>query len=449
VKAARLGSLAVLLAVWGAIGAAAQEQPETGQPAGGKPAVSLTVEQIARQAQSRNLDIRKAELAVVRARKDLAGEPELNDSSVSVSGGYRTGATGTGGWYAQSGVSLPVAPQLSVGGELSVEDEALQEELSLSVTPFSPRRQTYAEEQAYKDALVAQRYLRRSIYLQAEQAALNLLIRDMERELARLTLELELKKYELVQRRQELGEVSFQDVQDQLLDLIKARRDLFDSEQSYLSDWKALQLLFAPRERSIAVVPLAVEELLQMVKRRGSEAAESANGEPATENLESLRLELIALQKQLKATPAWRPDLNLSAGLVFPDVSPSVSMALSFSPNQLKRDERRELAEDIEIKRMEIAAESYGAELQKTLGQQSIAIAEQALESARIQRERDRVALREAELLFQQGGRTTLELEQLRLNLRRSEISSFQAAVDDYRALGEYLMLFVSGTPAE
>ena len=47
-------------------------------------------------------------------------------------------------------------------------------------------------------------------------------------------------------------------------------------------------------------------------------------------------------------------------------------------------------------------------------------------------------------ILYQQGGRTTLELEQLRLNLWRTEILSFQAAVEVYRTQGNYLMLFVT-----
>ena len=46
-------------------------------------------------------------------------------------------------------------------------------------------------------------------------------------------------------------------------------------------------------------------------------------------------------------------------------------------------------------------------------------------------------------LLFQQGKRTTLDLEQVKLNVRRSEIQSFKAAVEVYRAQSDYLMLFI------
>jgi len=416
----------------------AQDEPNT---------VSLSIEEIARRAQSRNLEILKSQRSVEQARKDLLGEPELMGSRLSVGGGYTAGVSGSGGWYGQSSLSLPMIPQLSLGGEVSVDDaRQFGEELTLSIEPFTPGRQTYAEEKSYRNAEVQERYLRQRIYFDAGQAALSLLIRDMERGLARSTVELEQKKYELVQRQQELGETSFQDVQNQLVSLITARQNFFNSEQRYLTDWKTLQLLFAPSEERIAVVPVSLDEVLELLALRSIEAARFEDAGPSSEKLENLRSELVALQTELKVTPSWRPELKLAAGVAFPDVSPSVSLSLSFSPDQLKRDEREELSADIEVKRMEIATESYTTELQKTLGEQSIGIVEEALRSTRIQKDRDGIALQEGELLYQQGRRTTLELEQLRLNLRRTEILSFQAAAEVYRAQGNYLMLFF---PAE
>ncbi len=430
--------LAVAFTALGLIRLQAQDQPNT---------VSLSIEEIARRAQSRNLEILKSRRSVEQAREDLLGEPELMGSRLSVGGGYTSGGLGPGGWYGRSSLSLPIIPQLSLGGEISV-DEAWQfgEELTLSVEPFAPGRQTYSEEKNYRNAEVRERYLRQRIYLDAEQAALKLLIRDMEGELARGTVELEQKKYELVQRQQELGEASFQDVQDQLVDFITSRQNLFNNEQRYLSDWKTLQLLFAPSEERIAALPVSLDELLELLALRSIEAARFENAEPSSEKLESLRFALVALQVELKVTRSWSPELELAASLAFPAVSPSLSLSLSFSPDQLKRDEREELAVDIEVKRMEIATEAYTVELQKTLGEQSIAIVEEALVSIQIQKDRDRIALQEAELLYQQGKRTTLELGQMRLNLRRTEILSFQAAMEVYRAQGNYLMLFV---PAE
>ena len=406
----------------------AQDQADT---------VRLSIGQIAELAQSRNLEILKAGLIVERARDDLQGEPELINSTVSVQSGYPYAGVG-------SELSLPLVPQITVGAGF-VMDRYWQtgESFSLSIEPFEPRRHTYSEEKALKLALAGEHYLERAIYLDAEQAALDLLIRDMDRQLARSAAELEQRRYELARKRQELGEASFQDVQDRLLDLLEVQEKLYDTEQRYLSDWKSLQMLFAPSERLIAVTPLSVDELLGLSAARAGEVERYRDAQPLTKRLQDLRLELAALQAEREVTPAWRPDLDLTVAAASPTFSPVFGLTFSFSPNQLKRDEREDLAEDIEVKRMEIAAERYAAGLQKMLEQQSIAIVEQALLTARTQRERDRIALREAELLFQQGKRTTLELEQLRLNLRRSEILTFQAASEVYRVMGEYLLLFL------
>jgi hypothetical protein len=409
------------------------------------PTMLLPIEEIARQVQARSLEILKATRSVERARKDLVGEPELMDSSLSISGGYN--AERTTGWSGASSLSLSLIPQLSAGASVSVNDELkLSESVSLSLKPLAPNRQTFTEEKALNNALVAERFLKHSIYLDAEQAALSLLIRERERELAYSREALEQKKYELEQRRREVGEASFQDVQDQLVELIDARQSMFNSEQLFLSSWKTLQLLITPGEEKIGVQPLSAEELLQWIEARKLQVQDLRDEQPSTEKLEKLMIELVALQGELQATPPWRPDLSLSTSVGFPYRFPgshSVTLSFAISPNQFAGDEREELQEDIEIKRLEIAAETYAAQLQKTLGQQNIALVEQALISAQIQGERDRVALQEAELLFQQGQRTSLELEQLRLNLRRTEDLTFQAAIDLYRVLGEYLLLFV------
>ena len=410
------------------------------------PTMTLSVGEIARQVQLRNLEIFKAARAVERAREDLVGEPELMDSSLSAGGGYTTSGSGASGWYGQSSLTLRLLPQLSAGASLAVQQPGVfGESFSLTVKPLEPPRRTYSEQRALGNAVVRERYLKGWIYLDGEQAALNLLISDMERELSRATEALQQSKYELSQRQQEIGEASFQDVQDQLVDLVEARQDLFAREKGYLGDWRTLQLLFAPGKERISVAPLPIADLMSMVEQRKKLVEAFDQAEPVTEELENLRLELAALEAQLQATSAWRPELSLSTAVGFPYAYPgshSMSVALSFSPNQLGRDEREDLREDIEIKRMEIAMESSAAVLQKSLELHNIALVEEALAGARIQVERDRISLQEAELLFQQGRRTTLELEQLRLNLRRTQILTFRSAAEVYRALGVYQMLF-------
>ena len=82
---------AVLAATFIALGLVclqAQDKPNT---------VSLSIEEIARRAQSRNLEILKSQRSVEQARKDFLGEPELMGSRLSVGGGYTSGGIASGG----------------------------------------------------------------------------------------------------------------------------------------------------------------------------------------------------------------------------------------------------------------------------------------------------------------------------------------------------------------
>ncbi len=406
-----------------------------------RPTLTLTVTEIASRAQNRNLALLKASLAVDRTQADLTGEPRLLDTTSSVTAGYRER---TSGWYTGATVSVPVLPQVSIGGGVTwSEVQERGEELSVAVRPFATGRETWYEEQSYGAAVVRRDYLLRSTFLGAEKAAIALLIRDMERKLSRQTLELKQKTYDLSVRRQAAGEVSFQDVQDRQADLISARQALFTTERTRLGDWNTLQLLFAPSEQQIDVVPLTLEELLAMVDERAEAVSRHRDSEPVTEKLEILRLELAALEAELESIDGWKPDLSVSASLAFPGTTPGTALTFSFSPSETRQTDSEDLRQDIEIRKMEIATELFTAELQKALGTQSIAISEEALSSARLQVEWDTTTLREAELLFRQGTRTSLDLEQLRLNVRRDEIRTFQAAADLYEVMGTYLMLFV------
>ena len=109
----------------------------------------------------------------------------------------------------------------------------------------------------------------------------------------------------------------------------------------------------------------------------------------------------------------------------------------------MNNDAVEELENDILEKHMDISAEVFSIDLQKKLLEQSIEISKQALTSALLQMDKDNTSLLETELLFQQGRRTSLELEQVKLNVRRSEIQSFKAAAGVYKAQSDFFLLFL------
>jgi hypothetical protein len=422
-------------------------------------AEELSLAEIAQRALRENLAVARAERVLREAEADLKGEPRLKNSALSLGGDYRyTFEDGEGSLGAEAEVSLPLSPQLELEGQISGEAgdrlADMAKQVALTAYPFAPTDPRYPREKAYGLAEAALRFLRVQIALQAQQAALDLQARGMERELARRTLELEDRKSALAELRLARGEISFQDAQDQRVALSEARRRLFDSELAALRDWKTLQVLFAPGTDDVALAPLSLGELREFVAARAARLAALRRQAPSSQKLETLRLELAALRAEWGATPVFRPDTRLSAaaGRSGPasGSQPYVSLSFSFSlsPSQRRQEDRLSLQQDIAEQELVIAAEAYALELERRLGVQSIAIAEQALAAALLQQERDTLAAREAELLFQQGRRTVLERDQLGLNVERARIQCYRAAVDLYGAQGTLLLLYPESPPA-
>ena len=213
------------------------------------------------------------------------------------------------------------------------------------------------------------------------------------------------------------------------------------------------------KELEIPSIPLVLIKIIQLLDQDSSSAKQleelirgraeqvgglAATGGPSSETLENLKLELTALQDELKATPLWRPDFNLSGSVGVSDPSDySVGASISFSPDDLKDEERADLEEEIREVLVDIQVEQFDLSLQKQLAEQNIGIAEQALEAASLAQEQASLTLRETELLYRQGDRTVFELEQARLSVENAQIDSFAAAADLYRAQSELLMLYV------
>lgn len=211
-----------------------------------------------------------------------------------------------------------------------------------------------------------------------------------------------------------------------------------------LSSRKELRLLFDPDSGPVEPASLSLQELKELIHKREEQTAQVAVAQSGSQALAHLELELEALRAELKSTPLWRPDLDLSTSLGLPDPSKyNLAASLSFSPADIKNDEQEDLQEEIDEKLVDIRSEQYELSLQKQLIEQSIAIARQACEAAILAREQAALILRESQFLHKQGELTVFELEQASLSLRSAEIDSFRAAADLYQAQSELLMLYV------
>jgi hypothetical protein len=97
----------------------------------------------------------------------------------------------------------------------------------------------------------------------------------------------------------------------------------------------------------------------------------------------------------------WRPDVGLSGSVGLRDASTySLGASISFSPADIKDEEREDLNEAIDEKLVDIEVEQFDLGLQKRLIVQNISIVEQALEAASLAEEQAAPTLRESELLM-------------------------------------------------
>jgi len=407
---------------------------------------AASIGELASKASSVSPDIVKSERAVESAKRNLTDRYTLENTSISVEGGYSastTSSTDASGFIGEASLSLPILSQLSMGGNVArAMDGEISGGISLSVSPLAADPDTYTSQKAYRTAVIHNSYLKRQVYFEAEKAVLELLVADRNRTQSRDTVELEEKTYEMLKAKMALGEAALSDVQDQLAVLSDANKKLYNDELSYTSAWKALQLMF-DGETEIVPAPLSLENLVSLVEQRKARIAELENAIPSSETLETLNAELDALEAEMRATPVYRPDLSINASAGFPLASYSISVGMKFSPKEIKNVEREDLKDAIADAHIDIQTETLSLSLQKQMLRKNITIAEEAFSYAKLTSEKAERSLKESELLFEQGEYTQLELETEQLSLKSAEAELFSVTADLYTAQADYLALFV------
>jgi outer membrane protein TolC len=408
----------------------------------------ISLDELVARAPEWSLAVRRAEQTVREAAVDLAARPGWDASTLALSGGYRSSATAP--WSAGTEIEVQPVPQLSLGAGTSLslggdDDPLSTQELTATVRPLEARRDTWREDRAYRQAVVRLDEERRSVVRSVETAALEVILQRSRVALAARVRDLRREEYDVELRRQSLGSASFRDVQDRQVDLIEARRAAFSAQQELLRDEAALARIVALADRKVLPAPVTLDQLRAWTDRRRERVATHEGTGALTAALLLAEIELAATEAELRRIPRVEPDLSLSGAVSIPsdrrEATTTAGITLRLSPSQWRGSDRTRLAEGITLLRLEVAAERAGADLERELALQSIGIVENALAVAELQLERDREAVREAELLVSQGSRTSLELEQLRINADRAEIAVYEAATEVYTTMGAYLDL--------
>lgn len=401
----------------------------------------LSVAELQAKALAGNLDLRKARAAVDDAAEELPWDSELEKARLSASGsqGYSPNEPFVLDPQLQAGVSVPVVPQLSLGISASSRGTL---GASVSLSPFAAGATRYREEEQYRRAVLEAAYRAAIVGYDVEAAAYGVVAAQAALSLAQATREYQEDRMAASERAYELGELTYDEVEDVRSDLTTARQGLFDAQRRLLNAQAGLYRLLGPEAGRVGVEPVDAEEILRLIRRRDDELFRIGQEEPRSLTLDTMAVHGRRMEAELAATPVYRPDLKISADLEYPEWAIGGSLSFSFSPNDLNADARAELADAIHEHRMEMELERMALEYQVDILWQSLEVARAALSGDR-QALREAQTLRaEAEVLLGQGRRTQLELRQADLAVMRAELNVFSAAVSVLSAQADLLLAY-------
>ncbi len=389
-------------------------------------------------------DLRSAEEDVRRAESEIGSMWTTEKSKVILNSDISTGDSkpGDGFWDMLSGslkISVPLLPSLHFGAGISSEKGG---DISVSFYPFADPNISPKDYETYRKAVIELNTVSMNLSDVFEDTVLGYLLREKELDYTEKMLDLAQQEYEMTKKLYDMGEVYFSDLQDSIIKLTSRRQGSFTAQKNLLESIREVKTLLGPDFGVFSLQPLDVEELLIRAEKRNTYVQQAEESLPYSRTAEILTAEIRSLEDQLANTPSWKPDLSLGASALFPKPGFTISASLSFSPSDVKNDERELLKSAAASKRYDLAAEEYLLDLKTDVYKQNISIFQEALNAAQLDLRQAQLFYEEAELLYTLGERTKFELLQAELNAVYSEFQVFRQAAALLKSMNEYLQLY-------
>ena len=411
----------------------------------------MTVGDVAAYAVEHSREIKSSADKVIEAREALDSVFSLENSSLSLGGGYNynpSSPSQPSSVNVDGSVSVPIIPEVSLSASLKdTIGDGLNPSGSFRITysPFADTKADWRDWETFRKAEIALAALREATPLDAEVAALGLIRGQLNLQFAERSMELEEQKYDIAKKRFELNDITSTDLEDSRSEFGGARQNYYDAQKSLLSLKKTLYQLIGPDLGDVGIDELSVDEVLLMVESREKELSAAREGSAATVNLLNRAVELEALRQQLSETRVFQPSLSVSANVNYFDFKAGTSVSITLSPNQFGREERADISEAIADKELDLNLEQANLDLELRMLEQSISVAREALDISLNDYENALIQYKETEFLLRQGERTAVELNESNLSLFSAQIRLYSSATDLYRNLGDLLLLYRNG----
>lgn len=401
--------------------------------------VLQSLDDISAYGSENNLDYRSSLNSVLKAKDDVPGILLLENSSVSASGTYNDN---TGAFGFTSKVDIPVIEQLTLSGTL---DQNLSGSASVTLSPLSHSGTRARSQISYDSAVIDAEQSRISAENSALTAALNRMTAERELEAQKIETELNKTKYQDDKVRFDLGELTFDDLQDSLLHWSESRVSLTESEKNYRDAETALYSELGAARDDVTVTQLSVDDLKSAVEAVIAELDPDQGDYMKNSQYRTAVLNRMSAAVSLKNTWAYEPDLKAGASVNFDDQGisgVSASVTFTFSLDDIQTTGRKISQEELAIATAKEQQSRNEAELQFSQILDTIDSSSINVEIAGIEMDQTSILLSEAELLFKSGDVSSTDLEETRLSFQKSENALFKALADQYLAwcsLKEYL----------
>lgn len=394
--------------------------------------VLSSLEEIGRFGADRSLQVLQGELALRQAREDKVPLVKLKDSSLS--GMVRIDFDNLDPQW-EAGLGLPILEQLSLSGSI---DGDLNSSLALSLSPLAHSPSRELSKQQIRSSSVSLEKARIDGEINALTSALQWMKAERTYDVLKEKTILAEISYRDASERYDRGDVTFDDLQDSLLQWSENRKDLSEAEQSLRSRERALFSFMGDDLNQVRIEMLEIDDLkksLALLKEKHRESS------PSAEKNRDLLLGYIEKDRSgtaLKHTWSYEPSLTAGAALVFDgsgSMRGSASLTFSLSPSDFQIGQRALMEDRYRLAAAEIR--NLRLEMDLLLRQ-----AEEATVSTMINRniaelelEQTESLMAEAQFLYERGDFSELERDDAALDVAEAENGLFGALADEYLAL--------------
>ena len=390
-----------------------------------------TIEQVEQLALLNSLEYKEAVLNLLNAENDLEGYIQLESSSIALSGTYSSGGVG---W--QTSLQLPVVEQLGISASFN---QNLEASVGLFLNPLSHSTTVKESRLNYQLAAAKAESAAVSVADTAVSKYLSWAAASEDYRIMKDAADINKTLYDDEKVRYEMGEATLDDVREAFTAWSESRTDL----NSSLSSLQAAETsLYAALNIDPESVELGAPDSTVI-----AELTEKLKNDIAIDNLSiignidvySAEIEVENLQTRLSATWLFDPDFSISGSMSFsvdePQPELSATASISFSPDDWNSADINELEKEIEIYRQKTDQIINDEELKLSQAITAAEIGAINFELAGVELTQAEELLDEAEFLNKQGEYSEAELEETKLQYRKSELNLFKAAADYYTCL--------------